>query len=185
MGYRIESQQQRTQYWCDAVSKSADYIKISQCGFGGTVTNRLHIIVNQGTTSHNIDVCLRETRCRVRIWSIESSVIVRSVSILTRTHVKIRTQLKPSKVASFTSLTTSSIELMGVTFFSVFGRTPSPQPLVRDPRPATSLWTPISWKCSSQRLRNFWTIWALCNWLRSVEFDFRSSIELMIIPDCP
>ena len=61
MGYRVESQQQRTQYWRDAVSRSADYIKISQRGFGGTVTNRLHIIVNQGTTSHNIDVCLRET----------------------------------------------------------------------------------------------------------------------------
>ena len=29
--------------------------------------NRLHIIVNQGTTSHNIDVCLRETRLNVQI----------------------------------------------------------------------------------------------------------------------
>ena len=61
MGNRVESQQQRTQYLRDAVSKSADYIKISQRGFGGAVTNRLHIIVNQGTTSHNLDVCLRET----------------------------------------------------------------------------------------------------------------------------
>ena len=38
--------------------------KISQRGFGGAVSNRLHIIVNQGTTSHNIDVCLRETTPR-------------------------------------------------------------------------------------------------------------------------
>ena len=77
-----------------------------------------------------------------RIPSEEFGIAVHSVGILTRTgtHLKLIRSCHCATIATGRSLTTSTLKLLGVTFFfSPFGRTPPLLPLVRDPRPATPL----------------------------------------------
>ena len=100
-----------------------------------------------------------------RTPSEEFGITVCSVGILTRT----RTHLKliwSCTIATGGSLTTSTLKLVGVTFFfSAFGRPPPPLlPLVQDPRPATPL------VICKDKSTTFFADFASCNIIRPLSY---------------